>query len=378
MAKIDKLLLPVTMVGSFPRPLWFRHQLLGRDIRQAFMLEEHAQAYEDATAAVITEQEAAGLDVVTDGQMYFDDYGGSIGSFCWYWYERLPGFYPVKMPHPGAATGQAAEGQISIDNAEMLNNWGATTTTGEIERGPVRLAELYRLASKYAQRPLKVSIGAGPLNLAMHVHYDESAYYRDDRSLVNALIPIFNAELRDLVAAGAQYLQLEDLGVWMPAVERRPENWPWVVSVLNRLFDGVDAHIGLHFCLGTHYGNTAEVFEGMLEETLEHLYGSAVDQFVLDFALRDMQDVAAVRNLPEDKEVAVGVIDVRVLQVETPEVVADRIRRALEFVAPERVWLTTDCGLRVLPRLVARQKLRALVAGASIVRAELTGVPTDD
>jgi 5-methyltetrahydropteroyltriglutamate--homocysteine methyltransferase len=370
-ADIDKLL-PVTMVGSWPRPLWYRHQLHGQDIRHAFMLEEHAQAYEDATTAVIAEQHEAGLDVVTDGQMYFDDYGGSIGSFCWYWYERLPGFNPVKMPHPGAI-GEAGQGQISLENAEMLNNWGATTTTGEIERGPVRLAELYRIASRHARRPLKASVGAGPLNLAMHVYYDDQAYYKDDRSLVDALVPVFNAELRELVAAGARFIQLEDLGVWMPAVEGRPGDWPWVVDVLNRVLEGVDARVGLHFCLGTHYGNTAEVFEGMLEQTLAQLYGSGIDQFVLDFALRDMQDVGAMSGLPEDKEVAVGVIDVRVLQVETPDVVAARIRKALEIVPAEQVWLTTDCGMRVLPRIVARQKIRALVAGAAIVRAELTG-----
>jgi 5-methyltetrahydropteroyltriglutamate--homocysteine methyltransferase len=109
----------------------------------------------------------------------------------------------------------------------------------------------------------------------------------------------------------------------------------------------------------------------MLEETLAHLYGSAVDQFVLDFALRDMQDVGAMDGLPQGKEVAVGVIDVRVLQVETPEVVAARIRKALEVVPAEQVWLTTDCGMRVLPRIVARQKLRALALGAQIVRDEL-------
>jgi 5-methyltetrahydropteroyltriglutamate--homocysteine methyltransferase len=159
----------------------------------------------------------------------------------------------------------------------------------------------------------------------------------------------------------------------MPAVERRPQDWPWVVDVLNRLCDGVDAKIGLHFCLGTHYGNTAEVFQGMLDETLSHLYGSAIDQFVLDFALRGMQDVGAMAGLPEDKEVAVGVIDVRVMQVETPDEVAARIRKALEVVPAEQVWLTTDCGMRVLPRIVARQKLRALAAGAQIVRDELSG-----
>ncbi len=96
--QVTDQLLPITMVGSYPRPLWYRHQLAGRDLWEAIKLEEHAQAYEDAVAAVIGDQELAGLDVVSDGQMHFDDYGGSIGSFTWYWYERLAG-----------STGEAAQ-----------------------------------------------------------------------------------------------------------------------------------------------------------------------------------------------------------------------------------------------------------------------------
>lgn len=96
MRKVVDTVLPVTMVGSYPRPLWYKHQLHGQDIQHAFKLEEHAQAYEDATAACIRDQEEAGLDIVADGQMYFDEYGASIGSFVWYWYERLPGFYHAR------------------------------------------------------------------------------------------------------------------------------------------------------------------------------------------------------------------------------------------------------------------------------------------
>src|SRR5207244_10221085 len=98
--KIVDTILPTTMVGSYPRPHWFTQQLLGRDVRVAFKEVSHEEAYHDATMAVIHDQEEAGLDIVTDGQMSYDDYVGVIGSFCWYMYERIGGFEPAKEPHP--------------------------------------------------------------------------------------------------------------------------------------------------------------------------------------------------------------------------------------------------------------------------------------
>ena len=96
---VDKIL-PTTMVGSYPRPHWFKHQLLGRDIRVAFKEVQHEEAYNDAVATVIRDQEEAGLDIVTDGNMWYDDYVGVIGSFCWYMYERIGGFEQSREPHP--------------------------------------------------------------------------------------------------------------------------------------------------------------------------------------------------------------------------------------------------------------------------------------
>jgi 5-methyltetrahydropteroyltriglutamate--homocysteine methyltransferase len=366
MRKVVDTTLPVTMVGSYPRPLWFKHQLHGQDLLHALKLEEHAHAYEDATLCAIRDQEDAGLDVVTDGQMYFDDYGGSIGSFCWYWYERLPGFFHNKLKSPIAATAN-----LNRFEHEVMNNWGGTTTDGKIGRGPTRLVELYEIARRHATKPLKVSVGAGPLNLSLHVWYSDDAYYRNQRDLVADLVPVFNAELKKLAAAGADFIQLEDLGAWIPITTGRDEDFAWVAETINRTVEGVDAKIAWHFCLGASYGNALEFFQGQLDKVLTNLWDVNVEQFVLDFALRGMRDVDVLARLPEDKEVAAGVIDVRVLHVETPEEVAERMRKVLEHVPPERVWFTTDCGMRVLPRLVAKEKLRSLVEGARIVLGEL-------
>jgi 5-methyltetrahydropteroyltriglutamate--homocysteine methyltransferase len=142
--------------------------------------------------------------------------------------------------------------------------------------------------------------------------------------------------------------------------------------VVRECVDGVDAKIAWHFCYGNAWGNRlAGLFPAGYEAVLPYFYDLPIDQFVLDFANRDMVDIAALKDLPKDKEVAIGVIDVRTSMVETPEEVAERIRKVIAVVPPERVYLTTDCGIKPLSRMVARMKLKALADGAKIVRQEL-------
>jgi 5-methyltetrahydropteroyltriglutamate--homocysteine methyltransferase len=364
MRKIVDTILPTTMVGSYPRPKWFNYQLLGRDIRVAFKHTDHAEAFADATAASIRDQEEAGLDIVTDGQMVFDDYVGVIGSFCWYMYERLPGFEAAKEEHPSAVGAATRSKEVAL-----LSDWGGVVNSGPVGPGPLRLADLYTLARRTATRPLKVSVGAGPINLAWHVYFN---HYKNPRELSEALAPTFNAEMKSLVAAGATFLQFEDLGAWLPLFTQDKADFKWIVDVVRQCVDGVDAKIAWHFCYGNAWGNRLSgLFPAGYEAVLPHLYELGIDQFVLDFANRDMVDVDALRSLPPDKEVAVGVIDVRTSMVETPEEVAARIRKVTAVVPPERVYLTTDCGMKPLPRMIARMKLAALAEGARIVRREL-------
>lgn len=366
MRKIVDTVLPTTMVGSYPRPHWFTYQLLGRDVRVAFKHEPHAEAYEDATAAVIRDQEDAGLDIVTDGQMYFDDYVGGIGAFCWYMYERIPGFEHAKEEHPNAVG-------VTDRNKELqlLSDWGGVINSGPVSRGPIRLADLYKIARRHAGRPIKVSVGAGPVNLAWHVYFQ---HYKDARELSYALAPIFNAEMKELVDAGATFLQLEDLGSWLPLFTGNSDDWKWIVDVIAKSVEGVDAKIAWHFCYGNAWGNRlAGLYPVGYEGVLPYLYDAPVDQFVLDFANREMVDIDALRTLPADKEVGIGVVDVRTTMVETPEQIANRIRKILDVVPAERVYLTTDCGIRNVPRIVAKMKLHALTDAARIVRDELGG-----
>src|SRR5688500_11786837 len=133
---VDKIL-PTTMVGSYPRPHWFKHQLLGRDIRVAFKEVQHEEAYNDAVATVIRDQEEAGLDIVTDGNMWYDDYVGVIGSFCWYLYERIAGFEPARAPHP-SVVGSTERNK----GVERPDDWRGVINSGPVQHRPIRLDEL--------------------------------------------------------------------------------------------------------------------------------------------------------------------------------------------------------------------------------------------
>jgi 5-methyltetrahydropteroyltriglutamate--homocysteine methyltransferase len=363
--KIVDTILPTTMVGSYPRPHWFGYQLLGRDVRVAFKHVDHQEAYEDATQVVIHDQEDAGLDIVTDGQMSYDDYVGVIGSFCWYMYERIPGFDPAKEEHPAVA-GHEPHGV----GQELLADWGGVVNSGPVSRGTIRLVDLYKIASKYATKPIKVSVGAGPVNLAWHVYYQ---HYKDPKELSYALAPIFNAEMKELVEAGATFLQLEDLGAWLPLFTGDDEDYKWIADVIAQCIDGVNAKIAWHFCYGNAWGNRlADLFPAGYEAVLPHFWDVPIDQFVVDFANREMADIDSLKGLPEDKEVAVGVLDIRTSMVETPEQIADRIRKVIAVVPPERVYLTTDCGMKPLSRMVAKMKLKNLAEAAQIVRDEIS------
>ncbi len=361
---VDKLL-PTTMVGSYPRPHWYHQQLLGRDVRVAFKEVRHEEAYHDATATVLRDQEEAGLDIVTDGQMSYDDYVGVIGSFCWYMYERIGGFEPAREAHP-------SEGDRSNKTLELLHDWGGVINSGPVTHGPIRLVDLYQIAKQYTDKPIKVSVGAGPVNLAWHVYFE---HYKDPQELCYALVPVFNAEMKALVEAGAQYLQLEDLGAWLPLFTGDEKDYDWIRDVIGKCCEGVDAKIGWHFCFGNAWGNDilSSAFPEGYQTVLPHFWDTpGIDQFVLDYANRDMAGIEFLATMPEHLELQAGVLDIRNMMIESPEQIADRIRLVLEHVPADRVTLSTDCGMKPLPRMVAKMKLKALVEGANIVREEVS------
>jgi 5-methyltetrahydropteroyltriglutamate--homocysteine methyltransferase len=281
-------------------------------------------------------------------------------------YERIGGFEPAREQHPSTVgASQRTQG------GEIMDDWGGVINSGPVTRGPIRLADLYRIAAQHAKRPVKVSVGAGPANLAWHAYFQ---HYKNAKELTMALCPIFNQEMKDLVAAGATYLQFEDLGAWLPLFTGNKDDYKWIRESVERCCDGVDAKIGWHFCFGNAWGNdilSASYPQGY-QTVLPYFFGTAgIDEFVLDYANRHMDGVDFLENLPKNQGVQLGVLDIRTNAIERPEQIAERIRMAVKHVSPDKITLSSDCGMKPLARMVAKMKLKALADGAAIVRKEV-------
>jgi len=177
-----------------------------------------------------------------------------------------------------------------------------------------------------------------------------------------------------LVAAGAKYLQFEDLGAWLPLFTGDKNDYKWIREVVEQCCDGVDAKIGWHFCFGNAWGNDilSQSFPEGYQTVLPYFFDTkGIDEFVLDYANRHMAGVDFLKNCPKNKGVQVGVLDIRTSMVETPDMIADRVRTTLKYLSPEQVTLSTDCGMKPLARMVAKLKLKTLAEGAAIVRKEI-------
>jgi 5-methyltetrahydropteroyltriglutamate--homocysteine methyltransferase len=189
-------------------------------------------------------------------------------------------------------------------------------------------------------------------------------------------VPIFNAEMKELVAAGAKYLQIEDLGAWLPLFTNNKDDYKWIRDVIERCCDGVDAKIGWHFCFGNAWGNdilSANYPQGY-QTVLPYFFGTAgIDEFVLDYANRGMDGVDFLKNLPANQGAQVGVLDIRTSAVERPDQIVERIKKVVAVVQPDKVALSTDCGMKPLSRMVAKMKLKALADAARTVRGQLMG-----
>ena len=178
------------------------------------------------------------------------------------------------------------------------------------------------------------------------------------------LADILNAELKRLVEAGCTFIQIDE-PVWVGY----PQDMPWLVESFNRLVRDVRAKIALHVCYGNY--QLKRLFTGQYDDLFPALLGVHADQLSMEFAVSDGAGLGLFRRHPTDKEVVVGVIDVKSPEVETPAVVADRIRKALKFIPPERMFISPDCGMKFMPRDRAFAKLQAMVEGTRIVRREL-------
>jgi 5-methyltetrahydropteroyltriglutamate--homocysteine methyltransferase len=321
-------------VGSYAVPEWLER--IKTDYFQRRISSETLEAVHDVTIkAAIKDQELAGIDIITDGELRRD-------NMVDYFAVRLAG--------------------VEIDRRQKAYyyDYYDAVVRHPLPQAPLRLADELRFAQRLTDREVKYSI-TGPHTLVKRLRDD---CYHDERAFALDLARVLNAELKALAAAGATFIQIDE-----PYVSGFTEDLDWAVDALNVLVDGVEARIGLHVCYGNRYGKPS--WEGSYRFLFPRILDARVDQLLLEFARKGLDDLSLFREYPSSFDLGMGVIDVKDTRIEAPEEVAALVRRGLDVVPPERLWLNPDCGLRHLAPDVAFGKLEALARGAAIVRREL-------
>jgi 5-methyltetrahydropteroyltriglutamate--homocysteine methyltransferase len=225
---------------------------------------------------------------------------------------------------------------------------------------PLGLADDFRFLRAFTERETKFCV-TGPHSLSKRIRNE---HYPSEEAFAMDIARVLNLELKELVKAGARLIQIDE-----PYYSGFPDDLTWGVNALNTLVEGVDAKIAVHICYGNRYGKPS--WEGSYRYLFPRILGAKVHQLTLEFARRGGEDLELFREFAPPFELGVGVIDVKTQAVETPDMVAERIRKALEVVPAERVFILPDCGCFHLPRDVAFAKLRAMVEGTRQVRKEL-------
>src|SRR6478609_2474808 len=340
------MLFPTTLVGSYPQPDWLidRKRLtesIPPRVRASdlWRIPEPwlAEAQDDATELAIRAQEEIGIDIVTDGEIRRESYSNRFAT-------ALEG---VDIDNPGSA----------LDRSGHPNP--VPRVTGRIRRKHAVEVEDLKFLKRHTTRQVKITV-PGPFTMSQQAQND---FYKTDAECAMDYAAAVNEEIRDLFAAGADVVQVDE-----PYMQARPEKArEYGLAALNRALEGIKGATTVHICFGyaaiIHARPSGYSF-------LPELAGCSCRQISIETAQSKL-DCSALTPLA-GKKILLGVLDLADPAVETAEIVAARIRRALPFVAAENIILAPDCGMKYLPRETAFGKLKAMVAGAAIMRAELS------
>jgi 5-methyltetrahydropteroyltriglutamate--homocysteine methyltransferase len=339
------MLFPTSLVGSYPQPDWLidREKLAGRfpprvRARELWRVQPEYldQAQDDATLIAIRDQERAGLDIITDGEMRRESYSNRFAT-------ALDG---VDLDNPGSA----------LDRSGHPNP--VPRVTGRIRRRHAVETRDVAFLRANTDRRIKITV-PGPFTMAQQAQND---FYPSLREMALDYAEAVNAEIRDLFAAGADIVQIDE-----PYMQARPDAArEYGLEAVNAALDGITGQTALHIC----FGYAAIIHERPSGYSfLPELSGSPVKQVSLETAQSNL-DTAVLEGL-RGKSIILGVIDLSTHEIETAETVAARIRKALPHVDADKVIVAPDCGMKYLPRPVAFGKMQAMAQGAAIVRAEL-------
>ena len=329
------------MIGSYSFPKWLdRIRELGA--QRALTPEQVDEAHDNAVKSVIKDQEMAGVDIITDGEIRRE-------TMVYFFSKRIHGFdFTHTKLH-------------AIGNLDPSIQMPDPVITEQVKwQESLHMDTHFKFLKEHTIAGTKVCV-TGPQMLAKRA---TNEYYKSDKELIFDLADILNKELKGLVAAGCDFIQIDE-PVWVGY----PQDMPWLVESFNKLVDGVNAKIGLHVCYGNY--QLKKLFTGQYAELFPAILDASADQICLEFAVSDGVGLELFKQYKTDKEIGVGVIDVKDETVESPQVVADRIRQALKYIPAEKMTIVPDCGMKFMPRARAFGKLKAMVEGTRIVRKEL-------
>jgi 5-methyltetrahydropteroyltriglutamate--homocysteine methyltransferase len=379
------VILPATVTGSWPRPSWYDVGMWGRPLSECMLDPQYRERLTDAISVVISDQERAGLDILTFGDYHLD---ADLAGLSWLTYplERWSG---LEGRHQQSETTRAKRAVQSRRPGtalyEIYGAWRWPRVAGAVEPGAsLEFDKIWRIAQARTDRPVKfgtvsAQCAASAVDLATDVYSD------DKRQLIWDMASAMNHELRRLVAAGCRVIQIEDplihytaKGLYRPASGKADAEFlDFLVEAFNREVQGLDeAEIWIHACWGNPsaqriWGDDTS-YEEAVELYLERLDGDVWAIEAKDNGQESLPFLAPYRGRMR-KKVAIGAVSHRNLQADAAEDVADEIRRALEHMDPESLVLTSDCGFgrQGMSRLVAFYKSTAIAQGANIVRREL-------
>ena len=365
-----------TITGSLPRPQWFVANLQGRPFSLAMADIAFREQYTDAVAAYLSDQQRAGLDLLTDGDARCDC---DVGGRSWFAYatERLEG---LEGHHVGrgrtASSRDKSTGDIMF---EVLETRVLPHVRGEVRRGPLEYGRVWKVAQRQTRKPIKFGAISGQM-IATGVH---DAFFNDRRALIMSLSSVMNEELHELADAGCPVIQVEEPAIHgMVGVDDREVTGDFLVEAFNREVKGLreKTEVWCHTCWGNPAAQRTETKRRFYTQALPYFDKLDVDVVTFEAADNGGDEVESfAKGISAPKKIAIGVISHRTLQVERPEEVAALIRRALEFIPPERLIVSTDCGFgrQGMSRLHAFYKMVSLVRGTNIMRGEL-GLPEAD
>ena len=349
--------LTTTVIGSYTVPDWYA------------TIQEAIQAgkvpiwiFQDAKAvaarAAVKDQEAAGVDLISDGELFRrdDNRFGPPNAMINYFAGKIQSF-----------SGELRQ-KKNITPVDPEASFPAPVLTGKLEPASLGLDVELQFLRQITESPVKIAM-TGP-HMFSRIVWDE--HYHDPEALAMDMAALINPELRRLDRLGCDVIQIDEPILWF-----RSEDQKWGIEAINACFEGVrHARRALHLCQGNYNPDPAahlglRIFPAEFESVLPILQGVEVDAVLMAFASLGVENLKVLAKFPEEKILGIGAIDVQTKRIETPEEVVKIIEQVSQFVDPQKLWVNPDCGLNHLPRVIAFGKLRAMALGTELAKERI-------